>query len=602
MQSRPRHALTWFCVGMLGPVMLCGIGLWVYGLFSTNDEQIVAVSPDSDTPAGRQSQRIDSSEHETVPPTDLKSLASFTNDYAREVALRTLLSSSDRQRVVSLLEQANAIRPDERRITTQIEIFRRFAVIDPVEAMKHTVDIAWNRRLSIVNAIFLEWATTDVDAAIAHAKTLSTSEQRTALVAILRIRDDFSVDRIQELALEFGYESIGGDVLEQIQVDRAFNDPQSAWNALLEDARPDNLQISSLATILELWVAREGFDVVFEAMESISQMDSPTGILEPILTPIAQDDPRQALELINQFSENARNAAAYIVVDEWAKSDPVEAFETLSESDFSPTYVKESLMRNIGYAWAENAPYEAFQNLPQYFAGFSLQPHNPHLQWMRGNALKQIFRKSPEDAVDLLNDVPNGVEEFGGNLVEEWASSDARSALNWIGLQEESLRPALLQSVMPVLVENDPDLALSTALNQPIAEGQLGLEFEVIRTLARTDVHRATEMLPQVRDHEDTMKRSYTVIGRALANKHESSTAIELGSEIPESFQDEYFREIIDAIYYTDQVALYESLDSLPKPKYQREAAQYLIWNTGLGGDSHRYFTDEQLEKIRTFQ
>lgn len=602
MQSRPRHVLTWFCLGMLGPVMLCGMGLWSYGLFSTNDEQIVTDSPDSDTPAGRQSQPTDSSEHKTVHPTDLKSLANFSNDYAREVALRNLLSSSDQQRVVSLLEQAKAIRPDERRIKTQIEIFRRFAVIDPVEAMKHTVDIAWNRRVRIVNAIFLEWATTDVDAALAHAKTLSNSDQRTALVAILRIRDDFSVDRIQELALEFGHESIGSDVLEQIQVDRAFNDPQSAWNALLEDARPDNLQISSLATILELWVAREGFDVVFEAMESISQMDSPTGILEPILTPIAQDDPRQAFELINEFNENARNAAAYIVVDEWAKSDPVEAFETLSESDFSPTYLKESLMRNIGYAWAENAPYEAFQNLPQYFAGFSLQPHNPHLRWMRGNALKQIFRKSPEDAVDLLNDVPNGVEEFGGNLVEEWAASDARSALNWIGLQEESLRPALLQRVMPALVENDPDLALSTALNQPIAEGQLGLEFEVIQTLARTDVHRATEMLPQVRDHEDTMKRSYTVLGRALANKHESSAAIELGSEMPESFQDEYFREIIDAIYYTDQVALYESLDSLPKPQYQREAAQYLIWNTGLGGDSHRYFTEEQLEKIRTFQ
>ena len=77
MQSRPRHVLTWFCVGMLGPVMLCGIGLWVYGLFSTNDEQIVADSPDSDTPAGRQSQPKDSSEHETVPQPILRaSLAS----------------------------------------------------------------------------------------------------------------------------------------------------------------------------------------------------------------------------------------------------------------------------------------------------------------------------------------------------------------------------------------------------------------------------------------------------------------------------------------------------------------------------------------------
>ena len=575
--------------------MLCGIGLWAYGLFWTNNEQVVADSPDNVTPAGRQSQSKGTFEHKTFYPTDLKDLATFTDDYSREVALRTLLSSSDQQRVISLLEQAKAIRPDERRTATQIQIFRRFAVINPVEAMKHTFDIAWNRREPLVNAIFLEWGTADLNAAIAHAKTLGSADQRTALVAILRIRDDFSEDRIQELALEFGHESVGSDVLVQIQIDRAFNDPQSAWNALLEDARPDNFQIPSLATILELWVAREGFDVVFEAMESIPEMDSPMGILDPILTPIAQDDPRRAFELVNEFKENARRVAAFLVVGEWAETDPAAAFDAVSEFDVRPTYVKENLMQNIGYAWAENAPYEAFSILPKYLSGYTLQ-------WIQGNALQQIVRESPEDAVNLLNNVPNGVAELGGALVEEWASSDARSALNWIGLQEEALRPALLQSVMPALVEKDPDLALSTALNQSIAEGQLGLEYEVIRILARTDVHRATEMLPQVRDHEDTKKRAYSELGRALANKYESTAAIELGSELPESFQDDYFREIINAIYNTDRVELYEILDLLPKSKYQQEAARYLIWETGLGADAHRYFTDEQLEKIRNFQ
>ena len=294
--------------------------------------------------------------------------------------------------MISLLQQAREIRPEDRRLTTRIEIFRRFAVIDPIEAMKHTVDIAWNRRAPIVNAIFLEWATSDVDAAIAHAKTLSSADQRTALGAILRIRGDWSDDRIQALASEFGLESIGAETLDQIQVARAFSDPRASWHALLEDSRNENVQIQSLATILELWVDREGFDVVFEAMDSISHLEYTSSILDPILTPIAQEDPRRAFELIQRFDENARRNASFIVVGEWAAIDPVAAFETVSEFDFRPTYVKENLLQNIGNAWARNAPYEAIQELPKY-----LSSHN--LQWVRGYALAEIVRQVPSRCI-----------------------------------------------------------------------------------------------------------------------------------------------------------------------------------------------------------
>ena len=595
MVGRPLHVITWFCVGLFGPVVLCGIGLWVYGLLTEEDEQSSADSPDNVAPIERQSQSEVNSGHKTTLPSNLESLATATDDYTRSVALRALLSSSDQQRVISLLEQSKEIRSEHQRLTTQIEIFRRFAVIDPVEAMKYTFDIAWNRRAPFVKAIFLEWATSDVDAAIAHAKTLGSGDRRNALVAILRIRDDWSEDRIQELSLEFGHESVGAEVLEQIQIARAFNDPRSAWNALLEDAQIDDSQFASLATILELWVAREGFNVVSEAMESISQMDYPHGILDPIIRPIAQDDPRHAFELINEFSENARNAVAFTVVDVWAETDPAAALDAVSEFDFRPTYTKDNLMQNIGFAWAESAPHEAVQNLPKYFSSY-------YLQSIRGVALQQIVQESPQEAVDILNEIPNGVKDLGGDLVEEWASADARSALNWISSQEESLQPMLLRNVIPALVETDPDLALSMALNQTIAEGQIGLEYEVIRILAQTDVPRATEMLAQVRDHDDTTQRAYNELGRALVKQNESSAAVEMGSDLPESLQDDYFREIINQVYNTDQVELYEILDLLPQRKYQQEAAQYLIWESGFGGFSHRYFTDEQLEEIRAFQ
>ena len=575
--------------------MLCGIGLWVYGSLSTEDEQSTTESTGRVAPMERQSQSQVRSNQKTSLPRDLESLDTYQDDYARSVALRALLATADQQSVISLLAQSKEIRPEDKRLTTQVEIFRRFAVIDPREALNYTFDIAWNRRARMVKAIFLEWATSDMDAAIQHAKTLESSDRRNALEAILRIQDDWTEDRIMKLAIEFGHESVGTDVLEQVQIARAFHDPRGAWMAILADAKNDDMQAYSLGTILELWVTREGFDVVSEALESISQMEYLGSILEPIVRPIAQDDPQRAFELINEFNENARTTAASIVVNEWAETDSVAAMDAVSKLDIRPSYMRDSFMREIGNAWAENAPYEAVENLPKYFSGYDLQS-------IRGNALQQIVRESPQNALDIMNKIPNGIEDLGGDLVKEWASADVNSVLNWISLQDETTQPKLLRNVIPALVETDPELALSTALNQSIAEGQIGLESEVVRILAQTDLRRATDMLTQIRDHDDTMMSAYSELGRALVRKNESSAAIEMGSDLPESLQDDYFRAIVNQIFNTDQAELYDILDLLPQRKYQQEAARYLIGDTDFGSYSHRYFTDEQLQRIRSFQ
>lgn len=595
MVGRPLPVITWFCVGLLGPFVLCGIGLWVYGLLTAEDEQSATHSPQKVSQTERQSQSDIRSTRKTPPVSDLESLDIYQDDYTRSVALRALLSSADRQQVISLLEESKEIHPEDKRLITQIEVFRRFAVIDPLEAMKYTFDIAWNRRASIVKAIFLEWATSDVDAAIAHARTLSSSDQRNALEAILRIRDDWSEDRIMELALKFGHEAIGVEILEQIQIARAFNDPRLAWNTILNDAQRDRSQVVALRAILELWVAREGFDVIYEAMESVSQGDVSSLILDPIIEPIAQDDPRLAFELINELGENARIEATFTIAQIWAETDPAAALETVSAFNFRPESIKVRLMKSIGSVWADHAPREAIQNLTEYLSSWSLRP-------IRGRALRKIVRESPQDAVDILNEIPNGVQELGRDLVEEWASVNVRSALNWIGTQEESLRAMLLREIMPALVENDPDLALNTALNQEIAEGRPGLEYEVIRLLARNDVNRATQMLARVRDHDDTKQRAYIELGFALVSRNESSAAIELGSDLPENLQDEYFPAVINRILNRDKVELYEILNLLPQPKYLQEAARWIIWETGFAGRSHQYFTDEQIEEIRAFQ
>ena len=499
-----------------------------------------------------------------------------------------------------MLEESKSIRNFDQRLTTHIEIFRRFAVIAPEAAMLHTSELASNRRTPIVEAIFLEWASSDIDAALTHLKTLGSADQRTGLEAILRMRDDWSADRILELAFEFGHESLGADILEERQVMRAFDDPRAAWNAILEDTRVETMQIDSLATILELWVDREGFDVVFEAMKSIPHqiIYYPSPILDSILIPITQKDPQHAFELLEEFSEGegVRRTAAFIVVLEWAETDPMAALEAVSESVIYPTHVKDNFLTNIGWKIVGDSPYEALEHLPQYLSRDSRK-------YVLRYALQRIARESPQDATKMLNEIAHGVEDLGGALAAEWARADASAALNWIGAQEEKLQPMLLREIMPALVEIDPDLALSTALSQEISDGQIGLEWEVIRSLAQSDVGRATAMLPQVRAGE-TKSRACAELGRAMVNQKEYLAAIKLGSELPELLQDEYFLTIFNELYNQDQVALYEVLELIPQRKYQTQAARFFRPRVRLGGfgRDHWYLTDEQLKNIQTYR
>ena len=577
--------------------MLFVLGWWAFGSLVTNDRQGASTSSNDIAPAERQSvTAVGSNRGTPLPSDDVESLLTATDDYARSVAFRAKLSSSDQQQLIALLEESKAIRNFDQRLTTHIEIFRRFAVIAPETAMLHTSELASNRRTPIVKAIFLEWASSDIEAALTHLRTLSSADQRTGLEAILRMRDDWSAERIMEIALEFGHESLGADILEERQVMRAFDDPRAAWNAILEDNRVETLQIDSLATILELWVDREGFDVVFEAMKSIPQIDYPRAILSPILTPITRKDPPQAFELLEGFSEEVRRTAVFIVAHEWAETDPMAALEAVNESVIYSKHVKDNLLTNIGWQIVYDSPSEAIEHLPEYLSRDSRK-------YILQYAMQRIARESPEDAKKMLNEIAHGVEDLGGALAAEWARADASAALNWIGAQDKKLQPTLLREVMPVLVEIDPDLALSTALKQEISNGQIGLEWDVIRALSQIDVGRATAMLSQVRAGE-TKSRACAELGRAMVNQKEYSAAIKLGSDLPEALQDEYFSSIINELYNQDRVAMYEVLELLPQRKYQRQAAGYFSPHAGLDSfvSDHWYLTDEQLKSIQTYQ
>lgn len=116
--------------------------MWAYESLVANDQQGVPSSSNEVVPGDLQSRTtVRPNLDPSLPIDDVESLLIATDGYARSVAFRAILSSADQQQLIALLEESKAIRNFDQRLTTRIEIFRRFAAIAPEAAMLHTSEL-----------------------------------------------------------------------------------------------------------------------------------------------------------------------------------------------------------------------------------------------------------------------------------------------------------------------------------------------------------------------------------------------------------------------------------------------------------------------------
>ncbi|MCY3541843.1 MAG: hypothetical protein OXH31_08075 [Gammaproteobacteria bacterium] len=523
---------------------------------------------------------------------DIVSLGEFKSNFARSVALLTMLEHASESQVLELLDQSKSIASPDRRLSTQSDILRRLTILDPVKAMTHATEVAWNRRAPLVRAIFTEWVYKDFEAAIEHAKGLVESDQRVALETILKSREDWSEQETIDLAREFGQESVASDVLEQAYVARAIDDPEASWNAILNDSKTDDEQMESLRTILEYWVMRDGADIVSQIEESISHIDYSGSIFYNALVLLTEDTPQNTFEVARNLGENIRDEALVYVTGGWASVDPRATLHAVSTIDDG--VLRNRLTNNIAGQWATLDPRELLENLTEF-------PENVHRS-ARGAALRRIAEESPQEATQLLLEAPNGIDDYGWSVVSSWAGHDAVGALDWVLSRPPEEQKHLLQGILYRVVQEDPQRALETALSVPITEYGQGLEERVIDLVAQNDVDQAIAMLQRVRDDANTKTFAAVNVARVLVRRNDPFRALELGLELPEPLQRTYFNNLWLQWVQWDIVGLFESLEEFPSEDLKSKAAHEILSYRVLDDyRPHRHFTAEQLQEMELY-
>lgn len=522
----------------------------------------------------------------TASKDELDQLSRFDNDFERNLALYTLRFHAERKQLSALLEESNRV-DSLFRPTVQRVLIHKLTTIDPKSALEQTDSLEESDSEELVKSVFGHWAKISLVEAIDRARSLDQMDRWAALGGIFLARRDLSKDARMRLGEELGDSQFGwvGHSLDLREVAKHL---EEAWYEIDDKAQNDDMQLILLESIAEAWFQKDGLELVDEIIESTTNQLTETNVLMWVFQSAAETDPQGALNRALELENDPYSAIVSIVVNTWALSDPRSAIEALSALE--PGSGRERLSVSVMQTWAHNGdPFVMLEEL----GGMSEE-----LQLL-GNqsALFAIAYDSPEKAAELIGILPasDGKNSVASAIAQTWSHKNPTEALQWV-LNDpniETYRQDLLASILRNLAAQDPELAMETALAQSADSDSIGLEAKVVSSIAGTNVSKAIELLPQVRNGKSRVY-AYGSIGMALVTNGDADKALELAADIEESERDTYFHLLSLAWSSTNPEQLYETIDQFPSDKSKSKAAAILTLMHSMSPT----LNDDQAEKL----
>ncbi len=533
------------------------------------------------------------------PVRNLNEIASMRSASEQQLAIRVLLSDLNEAQVAELLIQSQDIFEDEDWSALHSAIVQRLAHQNPSRALSLVLDADNSYNLGpLVTHAFREWAHSNLDEAVSYARTLDPDIKAIALGVILRERTDLSENTIRAIARDLGDEQRATSTITQRKIDEAIDDPEKAWNELALELQDDQGNTSAILRIANAWVEESGLNVLDQVYESLTNIQVRQDVIRNVLFEVAQTDPAGAFNYAVAMNDQY-NSMVSVVASTWARSDPRSALSAAIE--IKKVSARKAAAEEVVRAWARSEPRELLE-------GIDALPTD--LQEAASvEALSEIAIESPQEAADLVAAMVSGSVKTSSasSVVRMWSRHDHTAALEWI-LNEpgvEEIRSDLLYSIMHTLVSVDPELAMTTALAQPIEETdsrtgiyreELGMEFTVISMLAYSDPKKAIELLPQVREGQ-TRFESFETVAQSLLRNGEIDQAFNIAQQVPDSDREQFYLAVTTAWAGSDPVGMLNSMNRFPSEDAMSRAALVLV----MSNHTSKTLSDEQVEEAKRY-
>lgn len=518
---------------------------------------------------------------------DLGEISAIESPFERTYKLHGFLMGADESQLNEYLTQLADLDSSSVKNQVQSAVAQRLAEFNPEKTLKTVQSLSDGQGQGLLGTVFGEWSRSDLDGALARAKSLNESERLLALEGILASRGNLSDSLKQQIARELGHEQYALQTQSSATASPSGGDPRDAWNALVNDSYEDIAQIGSLVQIAQSLVQQNGIEALDWIRDTVIDDTVLEATVRSVLHHVALSNPQSAFRQAQSLSRDSQDVALPTIVEMWARSNPLVAMDTLS--NLKNASQRKELQTTLLRAWADNDPQNLFDNLERL-------PESMQ-QRAEQQAMLAVARTAPSDAVAYLAELPVGERQqsLALEIAEHWSHLDIYAALDWVlsdQITNESTKRRALTEVLRNLVDVDPTLAFQTALKQPMTKYGRGMEAMVVQQLARTDIDRAISLLSQVRDG-NTKLHAYIAAGRALVQNGGYDRALSLGQQLPNEDQSRYRHSVMWSWAESDPEELFASLDGLPSDEAKTQAALGLMMSNfrtnALSGEQMKY-------------
>ncbi|MYD46386.1 MAG: hypothetical protein F4W92_08550 [Gammaproteobacteria bacterium] len=531
---------------------------------------------------------------------NLASIVEMPTFFESSLALDDILKNANLQSLKTLLDESRDVQGVERLQSTRTQIFRKFATLDPIQALSYAESFPKNQYEHFASLIYREWSVIDLDDALnfaeQHVPSLSREGKSTVIEQIFRAAWELSDDAKLQIAERLQVNPYTSTfLLEKIERDKPLDNPIEAWKEVLSIENFGDDERFQLQQIGMAVIEKDGYSKFAELANSIQDRRTRTDLIGRVLGNRLDTDEigvvfEHALQL---FQESAR-PVLFELAGRWCFTDPLAALNAMT--NVPEDRLRKRLEERVIKYWVDRRPMEVLAQLDMLPVEYREVVFSAGI-W----SMSALHPKETSEYLDKISD-PETKWNVMWNMLQNWAARDIEEGFKWFldnpdldfpaGRSRETLVSSLL---FRVTSENAPAL-FELALEYPTDESESGWEGRVIGALARTDMAKAKDMLPQIREGPGRLN-AYVMIGHVIFNQDQSmNSVIELTEELPEEDQAKFFGQFVPRL--SPRVA-YEQIDKLPTPEAQAKAAFGLIQRAKES--SNNPYTDEQIEHLESF-
>ncbi len=574
-----------------------GIGLTVailagYSILSeldnTNSAQLVGESATLQQPA-----ELSLGASDSAQASDPQAIAALSSSFARKTALFALLADADAEELLEILKNSNEISPASRREEIQSAVFQKLAAIDSETAFREVRKAPRLQQGPLLQSLFEEWSTTDLEQAMARAESLRGSQRDSALRAILESRDDLTEVKRRKIAQLLGNEDLAIVLITSDKIAKHAGSPSEKWDYVINDGVDDRNQLDILVQIAEMWSDEVGLEVLSQIHK---EYRDDYQVYSTLIRSLTSHDPQEALHFLSGVELEQRELVGRVVVNSWARTDPLAALNALQS--FEPARLCKSFVDGLAYVWARNDPVHLVENANVLGLAQRIRPLE--------TALSEIALTSPQEALRQLELLADSIEDTSTitrRVVYVWSEQDPQATVDWIlsnYKMDDPQRSDLLPNALGKLSLENPNKALAIALEQPVFKDRPPPEYQIIWEMSwYGDVENTVAMLARVRPHPRNESRSYafSMVGNAFLRNDLPSEALKLALQLSEGERSEYYRNLTYEWAYLNPLQLFEQLEQLPDAQVKSMFAAALV----RANDNKPALTNEQIDKVKTY-